>query len=152
MITNKEVLRNVLIIILLYTLLHLVPQISLFHYYWSTTPLILILGIFYLIIYKKLRNRKRISEYIKPGLAAMNYTILSERPLTLKEQYENYELDFGPFINGVSINVLMYKSQMKRHFVVKNEKDHDFELIISIIQTWRDKFKFRIESTSRIRN
>ncbi len=114
--------------------------------------IIITIGAFYTITRKKVKDKSRISDLIKPDLAALNYTILSERPLTIKEEYENYELDFGPFVNGLSINRFRYKNQMKRLFVVRNEKGHDFELIITIIQTWRNKIRYRIESTSRIRN
>ena len=39
---------------------------------------------------------------------------------------------------------------MLRRFVVKNEKDQYFELIITIVQTWRDKFIFKINGITRL--
>jgi len=153
MTTNKDILIRFLLLVALYELVYNIDQISFLQINIVLPILIVLIAVIsYFFTLKSLKDKKRVSELIKQDLVEMNYTILSERPLTLKEQYENFEFDFGPFINGMSVNVLRYKSEIKRHFVVRNEKDHDFELIITIIQTWRNKFKFRIESSSRIRN
>jgi hypothetical protein len=116
-------------------------------------PVALLMIFSYQLILKKLKDKKRISSLIKNDLAAMNYTIISERPLTIKEQYENYEWDLGfNYLEGISTSSWLYKAKMLRHFVVRNEKEHEFELIITIVQTWRNKFIFKINSTSRLRD
>ena len=108
--------------------------------------------VIYFTIYKKLQNRRRTGIFLEKDFAALNYRIVYERPLTFKEQYENFEFDFGPFIDGILIRRLRCKSGIKRHFVVRNENDYDFELIVTITQTWTEKLRYRIDSTSRIRN
>jgi len=87
-----------------------------------------VLVIAYVLILKKMRDAKRAGEFLSASFAAMNYNILSERPLTLKEQYENFEFNFEPSfrINGIYLNNLRYKNKMKRHFIVRNEKEHEF--------------------------
>ncbi len=108
---------------------------------------------FYFMIHKKNQDKIRVGDFLKKDFTTMNYTISSERPLTFKEKFENFELG-GPFIavNGIPINAIRYKNQMKRHFVVRNEKNHDFELIVEVVQTWRNRILYNISSTSRIRN
>ena len=100
-----------------------------------------------------MKDDVRSDEFIRNELAAMNYSIISERPLTIKEQWESYELDFGyNYLSGINTNSIRYKNKMLRHFEVKNEKEHTFELIITIVQTWGDKIIYKINSTTRIRN
>lgn len=99
-----------------------------------------------------LKNDKTVIEILKNDFARQNYTIITERPLTLKETYENYELNFGfNYLSGTTTNSLLYRSKMVRYIVVKNEKDHYFELIVSIVHTWFNKYEYRILSKSRIR-
>lgn len=117
-----------------------------------TLPVFFIPFVLYLVIRKRLRGKIVTSDALEHEFNSLNYQVLLERPLTLKEQYENFEFEFGLFINGISLGRLQYKARMQRYFKVRNEKDHDFELIVTITQTWRDKIKYRIESTSRIRN
>lgn len=120
----------------------------------SVYPTILIFILFIVVIYfyKKLKDKKRVGEFLKKDLTDLGYEIIAERPPTFKDRYENYEIKFGPYINGIPLDNFRYKAQFKRHFFVKTEKGNYFELIISIIQTWRNKIKFRIDDTTRIRN
>ena len=107
----------------------------------------------YLFVLKTFKDTKRISVALKEELAKLNYTILEERPLTIREQYENYELDLGfNYLDGISTNSWLYKAKMLRHLKVVNEKDHYFELIVTVVQTWRDKIIYKINSTTRIRD
>jgi hypothetical protein len=153
MVTNKEKFIYALAFLGLYFILIYIGDLSFIQdRFLLIIPFAIAAVALYLVFHKKSKDQKRAGDYIKQDLAAMNYTILEERPLTIREQYENFEFDFGPFINGISVERLRYKNKMMRHFVVRNENGYDFELIITIIQTWRDKIKFRIESTSRIRN
>ena len=46
--------------------------------------------------------------------------------------------------------LIQYKNYTKRYFKVINENGYEFELIVTVIQTWKDKFKYRIEDTIRI--
>jgi len=153
MTTWKDIFIRLILFIGLYVVAHFLLNISFIgNNIFLLLPTVITLMIAYSLIIKKLKDKKRSEEFLKADFAAINYTILSERPLTFKEQYENYEANFGPFLNGVSVDVLRYKNQMKRHFVVRNEKEHDFELIVTIIQTWRNKLRYKIDSKSRIRN
>jgi hypothetical protein len=153
MTTWKDIFIRLILFVGLYILANFLFNISFIGVnIFLSLPIVIILIITYCLIIKNLKDKKRLEEFLKADFAAINYTILLERPLTFKEQYENFEANFGPFINGVSIDVLRYKNQMKRHFVVRNEKEHDFELIVTIIQTWRNKLRYRIDNKSRIRN
>jgi len=153
MTTWRDIFIRFLLFAALYELLVNLYRISFLRSNILLNSLVsIILVASYLLIIKNLKDKKRVSELIKQDLAALNYTILSERPLTLREQYENFDMKVSIFFNGMSLDPLRYKNRMKRFFVVRNEKVHDFELIITIIQTWRNKFSFRIESTSRIRS
>ncbi len=153
MTTYKDLFIYVLLWLGLFELTHYILELNIFgDNTLLSIPVVLTFIAVYIFFYKKLKNKKRVSLLLEKDFAAMNYTILAERPLSFKEQYENFEFDFGPTINGFSINGIRYKNRMKRHFTVRNENGYDFELIISIIQTWRNKFKYNIDSTSRIRN
>jgi len=122
------------------------------HFLWSLLLLIAQIALSFSILIK-IRNNKTVIEILKPDFASQNYTIISERPLTFKESYNNYELDFGlNYLSGTTTNSLLYRSKMVRYVVVKNEKDHYFELIVSIVHTWRNKYLYRILSKSRIRD
>ena len=154
MTTYKDIFIKLLLFILFYKLTYYTGEIA-FLQNNALIQILLVVIIFsiYLVVLKKLNDRKRVSEYLKQSLTdAKNYIIISERPLTLKEQYQNFEFEFGATINGISLDFLRFKSRMKRHFVVRNEKEHDFELVVEIIQTWGDKIKYDIKHTSRIRN
>jgi hypothetical protein len=150
MTTWKEIIIQVLLLISFYIIsTNFIPDNLLFAFVFNA-----ILVLAYVLILKKMKDAKRASEIFSTCFAEMNYTILSERPLTFKEQYANFEFNFGPSIriNGIYLNNLKYKNKMKRLFIVRNEKEHDFELIVTIMQTWRDKIKYSIDSTSRIRD
>lgn len=114
----------------------------------------IILPIFgYFILLKILKDKKRSGTLLENDLANLGYSIISERPLTIKEQYENYEMDFGfNYLEGINTNSLLYKAKMLRHFLVKNENNYEFELIITVVQTWRDKIIYKIISTKRVRD
>jgi len=105
----------------------------------------------YFIILQKFKDKKQATRFLKSDLARLNYTILSERPLTGRELYENFESAIGySYLNDSNTNGWLYKNKMLRRFVVKNEKDQYFELIITIVQTWRDKFIFKINGITRL--
>jgi hypothetical protein len=109
----------------------------------------------YFLFRREFESSKKTSELLVKNFAEMNYAILSERPLTFKEKYESndaFQLSLGSYIGGVHIDKFRYKNKIKRHFIVRNEKNHDFELIVTIIQTWGDKIKYSIDSKSRIRD
>jgi len=103
------------------------------------------------VAYTWLKRKKRVSEFLQQSFASENYTILAERPLTFSESFENLPIEVGIYSN-IPIGALRYKSRLKRHFIVRNEKNHDFELIVSVVQTWGDDFKYHIDSKSRIRD
>jgi hypothetical protein len=103
----------------------------------------------YILLFLVKKPDNILIEYIKPDLIAMNYTILSDRPLTAREKYENFEFEPDMFRSTI---LKEYIWQIKRLFIVRNEKGHDFEIVTTIVQTWRGKIRYRIDNTSRIRN
>jgi hypothetical protein len=127
MTTWKDIFSNLLMFAVVYILSMLLVSIKFINdNFFTSFPLLITPLVVYCIIYIKLKNKKRSGSYLKHDFALMNYTIISERPLTIKEQHENFEFEFGPFINGVSVNVFLYKTRMKTHFVIKNENGYDF--------------------------
>ena len=153
MITWKDILINLLLFLSLFLVISgLIDSKIVQGNMLLGLPCIIIPAAFYYFVHERIKGRKRVGELLRQSFTSENYVILAERPLTFRERLENVEFDFGPFINGVSINTIKYKSRMKRHFLVRNEKGHDFELIVSIIQTWTDKIKYSVDSKSRIRN
>ncbi|OOQ59246.1 hypothetical protein [Mucilaginibacter pedocola] len=80
----------------------------------------------------------------------LQYTILEERLLTAKEAWDAFEPLDIPFDS--SFPALAHKNFGHRYFRVEDPNGYQFELVVTVIQTWHNKFRYRIESTSRIRD
>jgi hypothetical protein len=112
----------------------------------------LFIGVFFYIIKKGVKDSEPLTDKLAAALAKENYTIISERPMTLWEDYQYHDPQNGGFIYRRSFDRLQYKSIKLRHFVVKNEKEHYFELFVRIFKTWDNEMTYEIVRKVRIRD
>jgi hypothetical protein len=119
--------------------------------------ILILVAIAYIVIKKDIKDSNPVTPLLKDEMSRLGYTVIKERPLTLWETYQYHEPGYGPiFINRIPLDRLQYKTTKLRHMVVKNEKDHYFELFIRMFKTWDNLVtcevlrKIRIMDTSNL--
>jgi hypothetical protein len=115
--------------------------------------LLFLVAIAYIVIKKEVKDKKPVTSELKDEMTTLGYTVIKERPLTYWETYEYHKPGYGPlFLNRIPMERFQYKTTKLRHLVVKNEKDHYFELFIRMYKTWDDQVTCEVLRTIRIRD
>ncbi|UII23188.1 hypothetical protein [Fulvivirga ligni] len=96
------------------------------------------------------KRRLKLLPLIKSQLEEFEYTVLSERPLSIKEVLENLTFSPAILINGRSIPAVINKSIFQRIFLVKSKNSNKFELFVTIYQPNDKDYRIEINSKKRV--
>jgi hypothetical protein len=113
---------------------------------------IFILIIIYGIIWKMIKQRRKITAFVEPYFIEKGYKILSERPVKLSEiQFKDIKVKIEPaFINNIPLSRYKYVRKFFRVFTVIDSENKNFEIIAEVTYHWNKDLSVEILAKKEI--